>query len=342
MIELLNELGLWWSAWFAGMQQEPVAYSKSLLSISELLVLPGREALTTACFSESFHAVKRRINYQLQQQEGKTMRLSLWQKVATLAIMVMIFLFASLQCSKEIPEKTVGDQPAIVEDKIYVEDEVDKAATPKIESVRLFNRILDLTNEDAYKIDIRFQVVVKKDGTVDQIEMINSIPGLEKKIEENLKKLQYEPAIKNGQPVAYKGTFSLRYDSLHGLTEKTMVGIPISSNRERLDLITKYEKGSDDIFEFFAVSTKPTVLKTTTPKYPVEAREAGIEGRVVVTVTIDQEGFVENAEIFTSADSLLNDAALEAAKRFIFTPAFQRDKRIRVKMNLPFNFTLKK
>jgi protein TonB len=97
----------------------------------------------------------------------------------------------------------------------------------------------------------------------------------------------------------------------------------------------------DEIFEFFAVSEKPKAIKQATPKYPDLARRANIEGRVVVTVTIGKDGKVENAVIFASDASMLNEAALEAAKQFEFTPAKQRDKTVRVKMNLPFNFTLK-
>jgi protein TonB len=97
----------------------------------------------------------------------------------------------------------------------------------------------------------------------------------------------------------------------------------------------------DEIFEFFAVSEKPVPIKQVKPQYPDLARRANIEGRVVVTVTIGKDGKVEDAVIFSSAASMLNEAALEAARQFEFTPAKQRDKTVRVKMNLPFNFTLK-
>lgn len=97
----------------------------------------------------------------------------------------------------------------------------------------------------------------------------------------------------------------------------------------------------DEIFEFFAVSKKPIPTKQVTPKYPDLARRANIEGKVVVTVTIGKDGKVEDAVIFVSDATMLNEAALEAARQFEFTPAQQRDKTVRVKMNLPFNFKLK-
>lgn len=96
----------------------------------------------------------------------------------------------------------------------------------------------------------------------------------------------------------------------------------------------------DEIFEFFAVSEKPVIKHKEEPKYPDLARKAGIEGIVVITVTIGKDGKVENAVVFKSLP-MLDEAALTAAKKCTFTPAKQRDKFVRVKMNIPFHFKLK-
>ena len=96
----------------------------------------------------------------------------------------------------------------------------------------------------------------------------------------------------------------------------------------------------DMIFEFYAVSEKPQLIKKVQPNYPDLARRANIEGTVVVTVTIGRDGSVENAIIFKSIP-MLDNAALQAAKECKFKPAKQRDKTVRVKMHMPFQFTLK-
>jgi protein TonB len=96
----------------------------------------------------------------------------------------------------------------------------------------------------------------------------------------------------------------------------------------------------DVIFEFFAVSEKPELIYKVQPSYPDLARRANIEGTVVVTVTIGKDGRVEDAVIFKSIP-MLDNAALEAAKQCRFKPAKQRDKTVRVKMYMPFQFTLK-
>jgi len=96
----------------------------------------------------------------------------------------------------------------------------------------------------------------------------------------------------------------------------------------------------DEVFEFFAVSQKPVLIKKVEPVYPDLARKAGIEGTVVVTVTIGKTGKVEAAKIFKSVP-MLDDAARTAAMKCVFKPAKQRDKFVKVKMNIPFKFKLK-
>jgi protein TonB len=96
----------------------------------------------------------------------------------------------------------------------------------------------------------------------------------------------------------------------------------------------------DEVFEFFAVSEKPSLIKKAIPKYPDLARKAQIEGKVVITVTIDKKGIVENAIVFKSVP-MLDEAAQKAALQCTFKPAKQRDKFVKVKMNIPFDFHLR-
>ncbi len=96
----------------------------------------------------------------------------------------------------------------------------------------------------------------------------------------------------------------------------------------------------DEVFEFFAVSEKPVLIKKAVPRYPDLARKAQIEGKVVITVTIDKKGNVESAKIFKSVP-MLDEAAQTAALQCKFKPAKQRDKFVKVKMNIPFDFHLR-
>jgi protein TonB len=96
----------------------------------------------------------------------------------------------------------------------------------------------------------------------------------------------------------------------------------------------------DEVVPFFAVSKKPMVLKKVSPVYPEIAQKARIEGIVVVEVLIGTDGKVEKATIYKSIP-MLDHAALEAAKKFVFSPGEQRDRKVKVRMTIPFSFSLR-
>lgn len=95
----------------------------------------------------------------------------------------------------------------------------------------------------------------------------------------------------------------------------------------------------DEVFEFYAVTEKPTLIKKVKPEYPKLARMANVEGSVVITVLIGKTGKVINASVFKSIP-MLDEAALNAAKKCLFKPAKLRDRAVKIKMNIPFRFTL--
>ena len=92
---------------------------------------------------------------------------------------------------------------------------------------------------------------------------------------------------------------------------------------------------------FFAFDTPPQPLKQSSPEYPELARQAGAEGTVWVTVTIDETGRVIDA-VVTESDTIqsLEQAALKAARDWLFTPAKQRDQPVKARITIPFGFSL--
>jgi protein TonB len=77
------------------------------------------------------------------------------------------------------------------------------------------------------------------------------------------------------------------------------------------------------------------------PEYPVEARRRGLEGDVAVKVLVGPKGEVLEAEVVKGVDPLLDEAALEAARRSRWTPGSQRGTPVKAWMLLPYRFELK-
>lgn len=87
-------------------------------------------------------------------------------------------------------------------------------------------------------------------------------------------------------------------------------------------------------------TTDPELLEGSIPAYPMEAREAGIEGIVIVEALIDEQGNVFAADIVSSPDDSLNAATLEAVTKWKFAPAKVDGKAVMKVVRIPVNFNL--
>nr|AIA14204.1 Gram-negative bacterial tonB protein [uncultured bacterium] len=75
------------------------------------------------------------------------------------------------------------------------------------------------------------------------------------------------------------------------------------------------------------------VLEKAGAEYPDEARRAGVEGKVVVEVTVETSGEVSLARVVTG-HRLLNQAAIDAAKLWRFSSTYDGP----VTLTLTFEF----
>ncbi|WLT30166.1 M56 family metallopeptidase [Geothrix sp. PMB-07] len=95
---------------------------------------------------------------------------------------------------------------------------------------------------------------------------------------------------------------------------------------------TKAEEPVDMDFKQIVIKHQPEA-----PSYPPEAKEAGIQGTVVVLLTIDVEGLVSSAKAISGPEEL-HECAVDYAKAWIFEPAKLNGKSVpaRFKLTMPF------
>ncbi len=132
------------------------------------------------------------------------------------------------------------------------------------------------------------------------------------------------------------------------------VAVPVAAeNEEEAEAATMAETEFAEIYQkpeesvevpivpYFKVEVKPKLKYKPSAKYPDIAKEAGVEGKVIVNVLVETDGHVSEAKVVkSSGDRNLDAAALEAARKATFTPAKQRDKFVRVWVAIPFDFVL--
>lgn len=68
-------------------------------------------------------------------------------------------------------------------------------------------------------------------------------------------------------------------------------------------------------------ASEPRIVKFVAPVHPPEAKEKGLEGKVVVQLDIDETGKVTNVVVVNPAGHGFDEAAVAAAKQLEFTPA---------------------
>ncbi|MGC2738192.1 MAG: energy transducer TonB [Candidatus Acidiferrales bacterium] len=83
---------------------------------------------------------------------------------------------------------------------------------------------------------------------------------------------------------------------------------------------------------------EPRLLSRVMPEYPLVAKEAGIQGDVVIKTTIDAKGNVVNVQV-VSGPQMLRGPALAALRRWKYVPSTLNDEPIAVQMLVTIKFS---
>jgi periplasmic protein TonB len=93
--------------------------------------------------------------------------------------------------------------------------------------------------------------------------------------------------------------------------------------------------------KYVYVEQMPAAVRSVSPEYPAIAKEAGVSGLVVAQVLVGRDGRVLDVRIDEDHSVLmLNEAAVRAARQWVFTPAFANGQPVAVWVAVPFNFRL--
>jgi TonB family protein len=76
-------------------------------------------------------------------------------------------------------------------------------------------------------------------------------------------------------------------------------------------------------------------------KYPAEAKEKGIQGKVYIQFVVEKDGSVTNIIVRRGANALLDAEAVRIVKLMpAWKPGTMRGKKVRVRYTLPITFSL--
>jgi TonB family protein len=115
--------------------------------------------------------------------------------------------------------------------------------------------------------------------------------------------------------------------------EPTAVVTPLPAPQENTEKADKQKKPERKIIE-------PKLVKKVEPVYPDEAKEAGLEGAVVLEGTTDKKGKVVKVKIIRGEHEILNNAAIAALKQWEYRPFIISGKPIPVEFTVTMKFNL--
>ena len=101
---------------------------------------------------------------------------------------------------------------------------------------------------------------------------------------------------------------------------------------------------SDQVFMESVVEERPEVLSGPQLQYPDLLRQAGVQGRVLVQAIIDTSGRAEppSVKIIQSPNPGFDQPAKNYVLRALFRPARVHGRAVRVLVNLPIDFKIKR
>ena len=147
------------------------------------------------------------------------------------------------------------------------------------------------------------------------------------------------PSVGTPKPVPDEEVVEVEFATQKQLEET----VPVADAKGDEVAINIPEEDLPGYGEFVAVEVQPQVINKVSPVYPELARRAGGEGKVLVDILVDKEGKVRDVKILkpSGANVGFEEAALEAVKKWTFSPAIQNGKPVACWLTLPILFTVK-
>ncbi len=101
---------------------------------------------------------------------------------------------------------------------------------------------------------------------------------------------------------------------------------------------------SDAVFTASIVEEQPERLAGPQPVFPELLKQAQIQGRVLARAIIDTTGHIEpnSIKILQTPNPGFNPGVIDALRRSVFRPARVHGRAVRIMIDIPFDFTIKR
>jgi periplasmic protein TonB len=113
----------------------------------------------------------------------------------------------------------------------------------------------------------------------------------------------------------------------------------VASDGDQMVVAPPEDDGLPKFGEYVYVEELPEAITKSAPDYPDLAREAGVDGTVMVQALVGKDGQVKDTRVVKSIP-MLDASAVAAVKKWVFKPALSNNKPVAVWVAVPVRFTL--
>ena len=169
--------------------------------------------------------------------------------------------------------------------------------------------------------------IVGRDGSVNNPEVLRGVTPLlnEEAVRVINTMPRWNPGMQRGKAVAVKYTVPITFRLKSPVEEAKEETLTV------VDVMPQYPGGDRELLKFIAHSIK----------YPTDAQEAGVQGRVICSFVVDKKGNIVEPKIIRGIDPSLDAEALRVIGMMPrWTPGRQDGKAVRVLYTVPITFRL--
>jgi TonB family protein len=261
--------------------------------------------------------------------------------LSTLALILLPILTAGCALLGGRRAEPPPAPPAVVETPVRMSWEV---------APRLISMVTPVYPDSARRAGIEgqvnLQIVVDELGRVTEAEVLLARPAglFDEAAVAAIRQWIFEPARAGGKPI--KVRMGQRMEFSLGDRRPPSPSPPPAGEKPPI-IVREMEPphvpkpGETPIFMAWEDAPELIPVTQVRPEYPAIALKAGLEGKVILQIVIDEEGNVIQADvILAQPPGVFEDAAIKAIRQWKFKPAKQRDKAIKVRMAWPVEFRL--
>ncbi len=299
------------------LQNDSREYAECLINLAERTNLFKRVPVSAGLASPCI-PLKERVKHILSKERIMDTNL----KKSTIGVMVLAatlvlsgiagsrFIFATSE--NEPSMEKVNSASSMIQEKEQPmqEKEKEKSDRQEVKPPKWIKKVDPVYPPEAKEAGIEGSVTLEattnKQGRVENVKVLKSVPELDQAAIDAVKQWVYEPMVIDGKPHGITFTVTCRFSLDDKNSGKGIEGGVV---------------GTDEIPPVRAVGDikPPKLIKKVDPVYPAIAKEAKVEGTVILEVTTDIYGMVVNTKVLRSIP-LLDQAAIDAVKQWVYEP----------------------